>query len=67
MFCRIEVLKLHGGSSDVVFIAYETTSSLIEMEEFAARTCRKHGARGFRLRDMNTDAVSETWDERTRA
>ena len=63
MFCRVVFLKREVGPTPCAIAArYKSGRDLSEIEEFACREARRHGADGFRLRNLTTDEVKELWD-----
>jgi len=62
MFCRVVFLKREEPEPCAIAAIYKSGRDLAEIEEFAWREARRHGADGFRLRNLHSDEVKTVWD-----
>jgi len=62
MFCRIDFLKRTVRSKRVVATRYKGGASYCEILEFADRQGRVLAVEGFRILDLHTGQIRETWE-----
>lgn len=62
MFCRIEFLKRQERQAPTaVGIAFQGAADMTQIEAFAAGRCAEKGAHGYRISDMRSGVLKETW------
>jgi hypothetical protein len=58
MLCRVEILK---RPRTLICAHYKIADTPLAIAQFADQECKTHDGDGYRIRDLHTDEVRETW------